>query len=87
MRNTLFAAAAAFALILGTAPTFAAESNPSQPQAQPAANPGGQQQQVQPVQPAQPQANHTDNGKGDCAALTANKSGHSDAEIAACQKQ
>ena len=85
MRNTLFAAAAAFALILGTAPTFAAESNPSQPQAQPAGNPGGQGQPVQPAQPQQ--ANKSDSGKGDCAALMANKSGHSDAEIAACQKQ
>jgi hypothetical protein len=87
MRNTLFAAAAAFALILGTAPTFAAESNPSQPQAQPAANPGGQSQpaSAKPAQPAQPQA--SDSGKVDCAAIMASKSGHSDAEIAACQKQ
>ena len=76
MRNTLFAAAAAFALILGTAPTFAAESNTNASQAQPA-------------QQAQPQAQQSNSGSGveKCGAILADKSSHSDAEIAACQKQ
>ena len=88
MRNTLFAAAAAFALILGTAPTFAAESNATQA---PAAPPAAQHQQGEDTGGSggvQPQAQQSDSAKGNCAELMANKSvKHTDAEKAACQGQ
>lgn len=78
MRNTLFAAAAAFALTVGTAPTFAASSTQGGGKAATEANPPAAQSQIQ-----------TDSSAVDknCADILANKADHSAAEVAQCQKQ
>jgi len=78
MRNTLFAAAAAFALIVGTVPTFAAE----------AAKDGGsgQVQPPQQSQASQPANNGNNGASADCKAVMASQSTHTAAEVAACKK-
>ena len=79
MRNTLFAAVAAFAMIVGTAPTFAAGSTQG----------GGQGATETNNPPAVEQKTQTDSGalEKKCADIMANKADHTAAELAQCQKQ
>jgi hypothetical protein len=71
MRNTLFAAAAAFALIVGTVPTFAAEAA-KEAQPPPAPTQSGESKSA---------------ASADCTAVMADQSKHTAAEVAACQKK
>ena len=84
MRNTLFATAAAFALILGAAPTFAAE--PTQSGGQAGAQIRGDAQNGTQAPAAKTQM---DNGAMEkkCVDILANKADHTAAELADCQKK
>ena len=72
MRNTFFAAAAAFALVLGTAPTFAAEASGAAAAGQKAT----QQDQVT-------QSNDSLDSK--CASILASPSGHPAGDFEYCE--
>ena len=74
MRNTLFAAAAAFALILGTGPTFSAE------------NSGGNDQAT--GQATQDQMNRSNESlDSKCAAIMASPAGHPAGDVEYCKSK
>ena len=71
MRNTFFAAAAAFALILGTAPTFSAE------------NAGGNDQKA--TQDQVSQSNESLDSQ--CSSILANPAGHPAKDVDYCKSK
>lgn len=71
MRNTILAAAAGFALVVATAPSFAAATNSN------GANPANQGQ-------AQSDSSNTDS---QCANILADRAGHSASEVEYCQSK
>ncbi len=83
MRNTLFAAAAAIALVLGTAPTFAAQDNNGQKAApmadkQPAVNNNGQKVLTGEV--------NKNSGTKSCAEILADRANETPADVTKCEK-
>jgi hypothetical protein len=86
MRNTLFAAAAAIALVLGTAPTFAAQDNNGQKAApaaekQPAVSNNGNGEKV-----LTGGVNKNNAGAKSCAEILADRANQTPADVTKCEK-
>ncbi len=85
MRNTLFAAAAAIALVLGTAPTFAAQDNNGQkpaPTAEkaPAMNDNNNGEKVLTGEV------NKNSGTKSCAEILADRANETPADVTKCEK-
>jgi hypothetical protein len=81
-KNLLIALAAGFALALTAAPSFADSATPQQGGGK---SVSGSDQQGAPASPAA-DASSKDKGAKNCADILANKTAHTDAEVAGCPK-